>query len=337
MTGVQTCALPISAIVIFVAIVSAGLCGQRGRDLVRGAIVGALMTVLVITLLASEVPVELRPVFRWGVVFSIVYNVVFVGAAWLLGDVLRRQGERQRALEETARQLLVEREANAQRAVTEERLRIAREVHDVVAHHVSLMGVQAGAARRIGGRDPDRVTELLSTVEDSSREAVDELRRLVGLLRAGYARAADGERSLEPLPGLGRLDRLVADTRATGLDVSLTVVGDERAVPDSVSVSAYRVVQEAVTNTIKHAHARRCAVGVEYSADAVEVSVVDDGIGTRAPAVVGSDGSNPAPNGGHGVVGMDERVALHGGRLDIGPRPEGGFGVRARFPVRNAP
>jgi signal transduction histidine kinase len=197
--------------------------------------------------------------------------------------------------------------------------------------------VQAGAARRIGGRDPDQVTELLSTVEDSSREAVDELRRLAGCCAPGNARAADGERSLEPLPGLGRLARLVAATRATGLDVSLTVVGDERAVPDSVSVSAYRVVQEAVTNTIKHAHARRCAVGVEYSADAVEVSVVDDGIGTRAPAVVGSDGWEPAPNGGYGVVGMGEWVALHGGRLDIGPRPEGGFGVRARFPVRNAP
>jgi len=317
----------VSAITLFMTIVTVGhhgRGGRYGRNAVRLGIIALIVAVLVSDIVTREVPEEIRPVFRVALAYNLAYNVVFVGAAWLLGDVLRRQVERQRTLEERGRQLLVERETNARRAVVDERLRIAREVHDVVAHHVSVMGVQAGAARRLVTREPERVVEVLSTVEQSSRQAVDELHHLLGLLRQPDPVA--GTDPLEPQPGLRRLDVLVADSRATGLDVTLSVEGAPGPLSDSVSLSAYRVVQEAITNTLKHAHARRCQVDLRYRPDAVEVTVADDGVGDR------QDRASTPP--GHGIAGMGERVALHGGTLAAGQRPEGGFLVRATFPRR---
>lgn len=319
----------VSAITIFMTIVAVGHHGgsvRYGRNAVRLGIIALIVAVLVSDIVTRDVPEEIRPVFRVALAYNLAYNVVFVGAAWLLGDVLRRQVERQRALEERGRQLLVEREANARRAVIDERLRIAREVHDVVAHHVSVMGVQAGAARRLVTREPERVVEVLTTVEQSSRQAVDEMHRLLGLLR--QSDAVGGTGPLEPQPGLGRLEQLVADSSATGLTVTLAVEGDPDPLPDSVSLSAYRVIQEAITNTVKHAHARRCHVDVRYRPDTVEVTITDDGVGERR--------DRASKSSGHGIAGMDERVALHGGRLDVGPRDEGGFRVRATLPRRGS-
>jgi len=324
----------VSAIALFVTFVSIGRYGRRGRDATRIGITLGLAAVLAAGIIFQETPEEFRPVLTGALTINLLYNIVFVGAAWLLGDALRRQADRERSLEERTRQLVDEREANARRAVVDERLRIAREVHDVVAHHVSLMGVQAGAARRMVGRDPERVPQMLSTVEDSSRQAVDELRRLIGLLRSDEDRRG----LLEPFPGIDRLEQLVADTRATGLDVRLAVDGDPCPLPDSVSLSAYRIVQEALTNTIKHAHARRCEVAVRYGTDAIEVEVTDDGIGARTATGSGAsaDATVAGVGTGHGVAGMGERVALHDGELSVGPLADGGYGVRARFPLRGA-
>ena len=218
--------------------------------------------------------------------------------AWLAGFALRVRGDDQ-----------------AQRAVLEERVRIARELHDVVAHHVSVMGVQAGAARLVIDRDPDKAKAALSAIERSSREAVVELQRLLGFLR----RPGD---DLAPAPGLSELPRLAASMGALAVDVH--VEGEARSLPPTVDVSAYRILQEALTNTLKHAAASRADVRVRYGADELEVEVVDDG---RAGV-----GATPRP-GGHGLIGMRERVALHGGQLSAGPLDGGGYRVLVTLPL----
>lgn len=308
----------VSGIVMFLVIVFAGRDGGARRGVARAGIVSLIGVMFVITVITQELPEEYRPLFRWSLVSSVVYNAFFVAAAWLLGDALHRRRERERELWERTTQLEAERELNARRAVVDERLRIARELHDVVAHHVSVMGVQAGAARRMIDRDPQRAVTALATVEGSSRQAVDELRRLVGLLRE-----QDGV-SLEPAPGLDRVERLLDETRLTGIDVGWQVEGEAVPIPDSVGLSIYRVVQEALTNTLKHAHATRVDVTMRYAAEAVEVEVADNGVGIAPPGTAGS---------GHGLVGMRERVALHDGALDARPDRRGGFCVRARFPA----
>jgi signal transduction histidine kinase len=309
----------VTAIAIFVVFVTAGRDGGRWRTVVRAGVVALMAIVLVTSFLAHDYPDQFRSLFGWDVLFNVLFNAFFFGAAWLLGDALRRRAERERQLEDQSRQLEVERELNATRAVTEERLRIARELHDVVAHHVSVMGVQAGAARRVLAREPERAVAALETVEQSSRQAVDELRRLVGFLRA------EGAEAREPLPGIDRLECLVEDTRATGLDVSFGIAGDPSRVPESVGLSVYRIVQEALTNTLKHAHARHAHVRVRFGERVVDVVVLDDGIGAGPSRVNGT---------GLGLAGMRERVALHDGRLEARPMRRGGFLVRARFPVR---
>jgi signal transduction histidine kinase len=314
----------VSAIAMFVVFAGAGRDGAARRTGTRVAVVVLMAIVLVASFFAREYPEEFRSLFGWDLAFNLLYNSFFFGAAWLLGDALRRRAERERELEERTRQLQAERELNATRAVTEERLRIARELHDVVAHHVSVMGVQAGAARRVLGRDPGRAVDALTTVEHSSRQAVDELRRLVGFLRDEEI----GGR--EPVPGLDRLERLVEDTRATGLDVSFRINGERADVPDSVALSVYRIVQEALTNTIKHAHARRAHVRIRFGRRFVDVIVLDDGVGI-APGPANGDGTGDGT--GHGLAGMRERVALHDGRLEARPSRRGGFLVTARFPV----
>ena len=207
--------------------------------------------------------------------------------------------------------------------MTEERLRIARELHDVVAHSMSVVAVHAGSGRMVAKEDPAAAERALGTIEATTRSALGEMRRLLGVLRGGDG---DGAATLEPSPGLADLDALVEDVGRSGAHVELRVQGERTVVPPGVDLSAYRVVQEALTNVIKHAGPARAVVEVRYTDTDVTVDVTDDGRGGPATTA----------RGGHGLVGMRERVAVHGGALDAGPRERGGFHVSARFPLGHA-
>ncbi len=238
-----------------------------------------------------------------------VFAMALVLVSWALGEVVRN---RRVAVEEAMR-----------RAVSEEQARIARELHDVIAHSVSVIVVQAGAADHLFETRPDQARAALRSIEEAGREAQSELRRLLGAVRT------DAETdSARPQPGLDRLDELAAPLRAAGLQVELRREGPARALPVGVELSAYRIVQEALTNTLRHARATRVKVTVRYASDEVELSVVDDGRG---------GGAGSGDGGGFGIVGMRERAAILGGTLETGPRPGGGYEVRARLPVESTP
>ena len=230
-----------------------------------------------------------------------------------LSAVAARHSERARSAEERARRS----EEEASRAVHEERNRITRELHDVLAHSVSVMTVQASAVRRRLTPEQEREREALLTVEETGRQALAEMRRLVGIMRTEEDSVA-----LTPQPGLGTLPALVEQVRQSGLPVELSVEGEPVKLPAGVDLSAYRIVQEALTNTLKHAGPARAWVAVRYAGDDVEIEVENDGRNTGD-----GDGS------GHGLVGMRERVALCGGELHSGPRPGGGYRISARLPV----
>ncbi|WP_217555913.1 sensor histidine kinase [Streptomyces sp. GbtcB6] len=227
-----------------------------------------------------------------------------------------------RAAESRVRLAEVERrQAEALRsAVEHERARIARELHDVVTHNVSVMVIQAGAARKIMGSSPEQAREALLAVEAGGRTAMGELRQVMGLLTMDDAE----ETELEPQPGLERLGPLIDRTRGTGTPVELSVSGTVRPLPGGVELTAYRVVQEALTNTLKHAAGSRAVVRVDYGEDELRVEVTDSG-GTPGPAA--------ATGNGRGLLGLRERLAVHGGTLSNGPRPLGGYRVRAQIPL----
>ncbi|HEV8687427.1 MAG TPA: histidine kinase [Gaiellaceae bacterium] len=250
---------------------------------------------------------------------SVVPSVVFLTAAWILGDNLRTRRAYLHELEEKAERLEREREENERRAAADEQARIARELHDVIAHNVSVMVVQAAGGREVFETHPDRAREALASIEATGREALTELRRLLGVARAHE----DGSTSLAPQPGLERLGTLVEQVRAAGLTVDVQVEGEQRDLPTGVDLSAYRVIQEALTNTLRHAFAQRAWVVVHYGERELIVEVLDDGAGP--PRAGGQDG--------RGLVGMQERVGLFGGEVRTGARPEGGFRVWARFPL----
>jgi signal transduction histidine kinase len=239
--------------------------------------------------------------------FAIVTLVVMVLVRRVLGD-------RERRLQLAER----ERDVAAREAVVEERARIARELHDAIAHNVSMMVVQAGAERQVLDPQNGTTREVLETIEKIGRGALTEMRRLVGMLRS---ESAD---PLAPQPGLDDLPTLVAQVREAGLPVELRVDGERRDLPFGIELSAYRIVQEALTNALKHAGDARASVHVRYGAESLELEIVDDGPGAPAPVA----------SGGHGLAGMRERVALYGGRLDAGRRPSGGFSVRVLLPIR---
>jgi signal transduction histidine kinase len=250
---------------------------------------------------------------------EIVTIYVVFALGWILGDRIGARRSYLHGLEARATEHEREREEHARRAAAEEQARIARELHDIITHNVSVMTVQATAARDVFETHPNRAREALGSIESTGREALTELRRLLGTVRA-----EDGSR--DPLPGLARLDELLEHVRSAGLDVELSVEGDPHELPAGVDLSVYRIVQEALTNTIKHARASSVSVIVRYPPGAVEIEVVDDGLGSAA-------------NGGErgrGIIGMHERAVLYGGELRTGPRPDGGFAVQARIPLEEA-
>jgi signal transduction histidine kinase len=253
--------------------------------------------------------------------------LALVLSAWLLGTFVGSRRAYTAELERKNRQLEQARLDLADRAVAEERLRIARELHDVVAHSMSVVAVQAGTGRMVATEDPAAARQALATIETATRSALVEMRRLMGVLRGS---GAEPPSALAPAPGLADIDALVADVVRSGVAVEVRVEGERREVPAGVDLSAYRIVQEALTNVIKHAGRSKATVAVRYADDAVTVEVDDEGTGSPASPPSGS-------GGGHGLVGMRERVAMYGGRLETGPSPSGGFRVAAHLPFGARP
>jgi len=241
--------------------------------------------------------------------------------AWLVGRDLRRRRQRVAELEDRAAALEREREEEARSAVAEERGRIARELHDVIAHNVSVIVVQAQAGPHLLD-DSDRVRNVFRAIEASGRDALAELRRLLGILRS-----EDEQLAIGPQPGLDSLKSLLEHVRASGLPVELRIEGEPMHLPAGIDLSSYRIVQEALTNVVRHAEDATAEVVIRYREHALELHVVDDGRG-KATNINGS---------GHGLIGMRERVALFGGTLETGPRDGGGYAVHALLPFEETP
>ena len=246
-----------------------------------------------------------------GAVAMLAFGCALLAGVWIVGRAVR---ERREYAARTAERL-------AERAVTEERLRIARELHDIVAHGMSLIAVKAGVANHVLRERPEEAHDALRLIETTSRGALTEMRRMLGVLRAD---GDDPPADLGPAPGLAGLPGLAERAAMAGVRVDTDVRGVD-GLPEGVALAAYRIVQEAVTNVIKHAAPATCCVVVTGEADALTVEVTDDGPGTRV--------SPEIPGTGHGLVGMRERAAVYGGTLTAGPRPGGGFAVTARIPI----
>jgi signal transduction histidine kinase len=278
----------------------------------RKALAGYALTLGVAVVVARTDPQGSFGDWAWpAILFTIAWII-----GWAVGGQFR-QAEEARGRAQRAER---EREEQARLAVGEERARIARELHDVVGHSVSVMTVQASAVRRLLKPEQEREREALLIVEQTGREAMAEMRRMVGVLRRPEEAPA-----LAPQPSLEHLDKLIEQARESGLPVTLKVEGDAVQLPAGVDLTAYRLVQEGLTNALKHARAQNAEVLVRYSNGFVELTVTDDGSG---------DGGGDS--GGHGLVGMRERVSVYGGDLQAGPRPEGGFRLRATLPVGGA-
>jgi signal transduction histidine kinase len=288
------------ALALVLAVYSLAAHTERGRALAGLAIA-----------LAAAIPLDADAA-------DFTFTAFVIGGTWLVGRALRTHRLRTRELEALAAELADEREERARLAVAAERARIARELHDVVAHSVSTMVVQAEAGEALLDRHPRRAREAFESIESTGREALAEMRRLLGLLRR-----EDRELALVPQPSLAQLDQLLRRVREAGLPVELEVEGKPRPLPPGLDLSAYRIVQEALTNTLKHAGCARAWVTVRYGEELLELEIADDG--------------HPASNGasgGHGLAGMRERARLFGGEVEAGKRAEGGYAVRARLLLR---
>ena len=278
------------------------------------------------TLFASAVvigvAVDLQPA-KVTVLATYIASEICLGLAWLAGWTLRLRRARWAELQARAERLEREREEEARRAVTEERLRIARELHDVIAHSMSVIAVQSAVGHHVIDTQPTEARQALGAIEATSRSALTEMRRLLGVLR----QEGEPRGSLTPAPRLADLAALVTQVQDAGLKVWINVEGQRGAIPPGIDLSAYRIVQEALTNVIKHAFSSSATVTIGHHPDAVTVEITDQG--TAAPPRV------PAPRtgSGHGIIGMRERVAVFGGEFTAGPGPDGGFRVRARFPI----
>ena len=252
-----------------------------------------------------------------GGIGNFVFVSLIVGVVWVGGFTLGRKLAETAVAKERAERAEREREDQARLAVAEERARIARELHDVVGHAVSVMTVQAAGVRMLLKPELEREREALEVIERTGRDALAEMRRMVGVLRS-----LDEAPSLAPQPSLEHVDKLVEQARNAGLPVELRVEGEPVQLPAGVDLTAYRIVQEGLTNATKHSRAEHAEVLLRYSDGNLEVTISDDGSG---------DGGGES--GGHGLVGMRERVSVYGGELEVGPRPEGGFALRARLPI----
>jgi signal transduction histidine kinase len=270
----------------------------------RTLVAGGLTVVLYISLVATD-PNGLHA-------DAVVFHALLLGAPWAAGRAVRR-----RRLSETR---LEQEKAKLDAAIVEERTWIARDLHDVVAHSISVIVLQARGGRRLVETEPADAREAFAIIDRTGHQALEEMRRLLGMLRR-----SDEELALTPQPSLTQLDRLVEHVQAAGLPVQVTVEGEPRELPPGVDVSAYRIVQEALTNALKHAGPARARVLLRYHPDGLELEVADDGPGT-------GDGSVS----GYGLVGMRERVSVYGGELQAGRQPGGGYALRARLPLGSA-
>ncbi|WP_329321416.1 sensor histidine kinase [Streptomyces sp. NBC_01262] len=257
---------------------------------------------------------------------SVVFVTVMVAVLWVTGDRSRRLAERGERLAVLTEQLRLEQEEKAQRAVMAERMSIARELHDVIAHHVSAISVQTGLAGYVFTSDPKTARTALETIAGSAHEAMAEMRRMLVVLREGTERAQEGAGDHTATPGLGRLDQLVRRVEAAGVPVDVRITGAPFALPPGADLCVYRVIQEALTNVMKHAPAANARVSVHYDEAAVRVRVTDDG---QEPVLAGAT-AGPA---GHGLIGMRERAGIYGGTVTAGPRLQGGFEVELTVPV----
>jgi signal transduction histidine kinase len=289
---------------LWIAVYSAAAYTERDR------LVRVLLPVALLTSVAISLGERWDRGLNWVDVLSDL--VVTFGVPFLLGRMTFNR----------RRRIVRDREVATREAVAAERAAIARELHDVVAHHMSVMVVQAGAARAVGARDPAAAAEALRQIEASGRTGLAEMRRLLEVLKA----EEDGDGRV-PQPGLARLGELLDAMRTSGLPVEAVVEGTPRALSPGVDLSAYRIVQEALTNSLRHAGGASARVVVRYESDALELEIADDGPGPP---------EDPEASGGQGLIGMRERVQLFGGELEAGPRPGGGFLVRARLPSEPA-
>lgn len=285
------------------------------RTSIRAGIASAVV-ILLIVLLGRE-PTELD---------GIIAGCLIVGAVWFIGAGLHVQRGQVVQLEDRATRLEREREELTQRAVSQERRVIARELHDVVAHNVSVMVAQAGAAQRIADTQPQEALATLGAIEHAGRAALVEMRRLMGFLRTEI----DRDVTHSPQPAMDNLETLLAQVRGAGIPVTLRIEGTPRPLPAGLDLSAFRIVQEALTNVIKHAGPARADVVVHYGESRLLLTIDDNGLGPETRHV-----RPPQPR--YGQLGMRERVALFGGELRVGARPQGGYEVTASLPLDGQP
>ena len=303
---------PYPGINAFVLLFAIALHGERRQSRVVFA-----ATLLTLTIAIWAQPAAVATASTWFSTFLVAT------VAGLLGENLRHRRERWTALEERARFVEMEREERVRRAVIEERLRIARELHDVVAHAMSVIAVQSGVGHHVIDTQPEEARRALASIETTSRAALTEMRRLLGVLR----QEGEPHAVLTPAPGLADLPVLVAQVNEAGLEVTVTESGEPTEASVPVDLTAYRIVQEALTNALKHG-GPAAQVTIAYSPGEVYVEVIDDGHGRQVRR------ARPANAIGHGLIGMRERVAVFQGDLVAGPRPGGGFRVAAHLPLR---
>jgi signal transduction histidine kinase len=284
----------------------------------RGAVLAAVITLAGITVYFTTDRSD--PSLAGAVTTYATY-----AASWGLGRYARSRREYTEVVEERANLLEKEREVRAREAVADERARIARELHDMVGHSLNLIVIQSGGAQRMLTTKPELARDSLLSIESTGRQALTEMERMLGILRTSETE----EPTLSPQPGLRQVDVLAAQVTEAGLPVEVSVEGAPAELPASIDLSAYRIIQEALTNAIKHAGPARAHVTIRYGRDKLELEVTDDG--RAAPAVHAND-----DKGGRGLIGMKERVALFGGELTVGPRPEGGYRVHARLPLEES-
>jgi signal transduction histidine kinase len=323
---------PLGALLaVFAAVTTQDAVGGR----VTQSTIGAIVALILVFYAGGAVPSERRAwlalaiglaggcvsvMIETGEFSDLFFTLTFlILLPWGVGRILQERGARERANRQRAERLDSEREQRARMAAQSERVRVARELHDVIAHSVSVMVVQAGGARTVMDSEPGRAEDSLRSVERAGREALAEMRRLLGVLDSGT-----DPRELAPQPGLADIEVLVRRARAAGVAADLRIEGVATTIPPALDLCAYRILQEALTNAIKHAGPADAEVCVRWAEDALELEVCDEGRGPIA---------NGGASGGHGIAGMRERAALHGGTIHAGAGAKSGFAVRARLPL----